>query len=88
MSIIVLDKIIISIKTQKLQAGLCDAESADRLLIALEPEAAAVQCREQLLQENPALARKLNLTANSLNSRWIFVPVKKYNETNSVSNYK
>jgi hypothetical protein len=33
------------------QAGMCDESSAERLLVLLEPEAAAVQCREQILQE-------------------------------------
>ncbi|KAF4532344.1 hypothetical protein B566_EDAN003647 [Ephemera danica] len=33
------------------QAGMCDETSAERLLVLLEPEAAAVQCREQILQE-------------------------------------
>ncbi|XP_059473303.1 heat shock 70 kDa protein 12A-like [Neocloeon triangulifer] len=50
------------------QAGLCDSESAERLLIVLEPEAAAVQCREQLLQEQAQLSRK-NGTARNISSK-------------------
>ncbi|CAB3366031.1 Hypothetical predicted protein [Cloeon dipterum] len=50
------------------QAGLCNAESAERLLIVLEPEAAAVQCREQLLNEQTLLIRKSGASSKSSSS--------------------
>lgn len=71
-------------RTASYEAGIASPETADQLLIALEPEAASIYCRQlrlhQLVPESPPLfkllTRKPLNEVNDVNSKPVVAPVK------------